>query len=172
MNKIKRRNNYGPEIKAKCKDMLVREGLNVETISQRMKGRPHQNSIRKWARKKENGKTWYDLRNEYQDMLYENLSPQSQAEKILQRINFVLQKDLSQFSTADADSLAKLQKMMERVVDKKFQIPMLYELLTKLIEFLKSNYKELVTKELINAVRHFKNELKNELELGNVAKTL
>ena len=57
-----------------------------------------------------------------------------------------------------ADALRKTQRSMEFIVNKDFQIPMLFEFLTKLIEFLSRFYKHLLTSELKNAIKHFKND--------------
>lgn len=173
MGKRKRRNFYGPKIRAEVKQLFVKEGWNYFKIAAKYHFHPAHNTIELWAKKEQsNGLTWLLEKEQYENLVYENLSPQALAEKILQRIHFILQKDVTQFSDKDSDSFSKLMKGMERLVDKKFQIPMLYEMLTKFVDFLKDNYKGLVTEELINAVRHFKNELKSELELGNVTKTL
>lgn len=156
---------YDFKTKNEIHNKFVKEGISVRELSRQYNGNPSAQCIIYWSRQRVEGKpTWEEERDEYQANEYEKLSPQNQVQKILMRINKILSQDVSTFTTKDADALAKLQKMMERIVDKKFQIPMMFELLTKEIEFLMRHYSELVTTDFLNAIRHFKNELKEKLE--------
>lgn len=155
---------YTFKVKNEIHNKFVKDGISAREISRQYEGKPSAQQIMNWARKKINGQTWEEERDEYQAHEYETLSPQGQVQKILLRINKLLTEDISRFTTKDADAIAKLQKTMERIVDKKFQIPMMFELLTKLIEFLMKHYAEIVTHDFLNAIRHFKNELRERLE--------
>lgn len=156
---------YSPKLRAEIKLLFVQHGKSALEISKQYGGKPTAQAVLNWSRElNKEGVSWEDERDEYQQREYEKLSPQSQADKILKRIDLLLQKSPKSFTTKDADALAKLQKVMEKLVDKKFQIPTMYHVLTRLLEFISLNYKSLLGDELINAIRHFKNQLKEELE--------
>jgi hypothetical protein len=167
-NKPGRRKRYDSTLKAECRVMFVEHEQSYQKISDYYDGSPSAQCIQQWATKKDarTGKSWADERNEKADGKYLALSPQAQASKVLERINFLLADDVENWDPKQADALAKTQKVLEKIVDKKFQVPMMYELLKKLIEFLKLHYSDQVTAELLNAIRHFKNELRKKLELG------
>jgi transposase len=151
---------FSPEIKAKIRFLYVDEGKSALAISKKYKGNPSAQTISLWA--KING--WDKERTERTHDEYEKLSPQHLANKILKHIGNILDKKGKSFTTKDADALAKLRVSMEKITDKKYQIPMMYELLTNMIDFLNKNYKQFITDEFLNAIRHFKNELKADLE--------
>jgi hypothetical protein len=151
---------FSPDLKAKIRFMYVDEGKSALEISKKFHGNPSAQTIALWAKK--NG--WNNEKNEHEHNEYERLSPQSLANKILQRIAHILNKKVSSFTTRDADALAKLRITMEKITDKKYQIPLMYELLTSLIDFLNMNYPVFITEEFLNAIRHFKNDLKADLE--------
>ena len=158
---------YTPEQRAKIKFMFINKAMSALEISKEFNGKPSPQCILNWSRLvNSEGKTWELEREEYEQHQYEKLSPQSQAEKILLRIELMLNKPLKGFTTKDADALSKLQKVMEKLSDKKFQVPTMYYVLTRFGEFLAVNYKDLLKPEsgLTNAIRHFKNVLKEEFE--------
>lgn len=155
---------YSPEVRAEVKKMFVLEGRSAKYISGYFKGKPSLQTIMNWANdKNKEGKNWFDEREEYELQRYEQISPKGLANKILQKINFLLNKDDSNFSVKDADALAKLRVALERITDRKYQIPMMYEMLTDLTTFLREHYPKLANQELVNAIRHFKNTLKERL---------
>ena len=151
---------FSPEIKAKIRFLYVDKGLSALEISKKYHGNPSAQTISLWA--KANG--WNIERTETTQEEYEKLSPQNLANKILQHIAHILDKKKARFTTKDADALAKLRVSMEKITDKKYQIPMMYELLTNEVDFLNKNYPQFITEEFLNAIRHFKNELKSKLE--------
>ena len=160
---------FSPDIKAKIRFLYIDEGKSALDISKKYKGNPSPQTIAGWA--KNNG--WDKDRKQRTHDEYEKLSPQHLANKLLKHISDILNK--KKFTTKDADALAKLRITMEKIVDKKFQIPMMYELLTKFINFLNKNYPDfMVANEEIfyNAVLHFKNEMKAELEGDPSYKTI
>ncbi len=156
---------FSPKQRMEIKLMFVQQGKSALEISKHFGSKPSVQTIINWSKKKNSeGVSWEDEREQFEVEEYESLSPQSQAKKILRKINVVLSKSDRSFTTKDADALSKLQKSMEKLIDKKFQIPTMFKLLTHFLEFLSANYKNLVTAELINATRHFKNVLKEEME--------
>lgn len=157
---------YKVQVRAEIHRLFVQEGLSAKEIARRFKGKPSAQTVSNWAseKRKDGSLTWNEERDDLERQAYENMSPEAQAQKILKRINFILNKDITKFNTKEADALAKLQKLMERVIDKKYQIPMMFELLTKFTEFLKDNYQELLSDEMLNAIKHFKNYKRKQLE--------
>ena len=156
---------FDPKIKAAIHKEFV-EGKPAKVISEEYDGKPTAQCILNWAHKKDKvtKKNWFDEKRDYEIEQYEGLSPQTQAQKILKKIDRIISKSDKSFTTKDADALSKLQKLMEKLIDKKFQLPTMYHLLTRFMEFLSLHYKNLLTKEMINAIRHFKNKLKEEFE--------
>jgi transposase len=156
---------YAPQLIAEIKFKFVHEGLSARVISKGYDGKPSIQTIINWSIIiNKDGSNWVSERDEFIQKQYEKLSPQSQAGKILERINILLQKPSKSFTTKDADALAKLQKVMEKLIDKNFQLPVMYSMLSDFVVFLKDNYIELLLPELglLNAVRHFKNNLKDK----------
>ena len=159
--------HYSPEQRAKIKFMFINKAMSALEISKEFNGKPSPQCILNWSRLiNSEGRTWELEREEYEQHQYEKLAPQNLAEKILERINVVLSKSSKRFTTKDADALSKLQKVMEKLVNKKFQTPTMFYVLTRFGEFLSVNYKDLLKPELglTNAIRHFKNVLKEEFE--------
>jgi len=156
---------YPPQIRAEAKSMLVCEGKSAKEIAELYDHEPCVQTILNWAaHKNKEGKNWYDIRDEYEHNKYEALSPKGLAFKILNKINMLLNTDNSKFGVKDADAIAKLRVSLEKLTDKKYQIPMMYEVLTLFVKFLKQHYPEVVNGNFLNAVRHFKNSLKEVLD--------
>ncbi len=157
---------FDDQLYNRVKRMYVEEGLGGETISRELDGQVSMNTVRNWARKKDpdTGKSWRDLRREIRDQNYEKVSPQAMANRILSRIHEILNK--TGFTNSDADALWKLQKNLERLTDKRFQIPVMFQFLEDQVKFMRKNYGHLMTEEYLTAIRHFKNELRVRLEEG------
>jgi hypothetical protein len=146
-----------------CKRMFIEENMSPKSISEEMGGKPAETTLQNWAKKKDRkGKTWFDYRDKYRADSYEQASPEAMARKILDRINVILSK--TDFTTKDADALAKLQKALEKITDPRYQIPVMFDMLTEFTLFMKSDYDHLLNKEMIMAIRHFKNKLRKRLE--------
>jgi len=154
------------ELYNRVKRMYVEEGLGGETITAELQGAITKNTVRNWARKVDpvTGKSWKDLRREVRDRNYEKVSPAAMANRILNRIHEILYKQ--GFTNSDADALAKLQRSLERLTDKRFQIPVMFQFLEDQVKFMRKNYGHLMTEEYLTAIRHFKNELRARLEEG------
>lgn len=157
---------FSPELKARVKVMFVDKGLTAAEISKQLHGMPSPQTISGWALKG----NWKKSREDVTQAYYDRVSPGSMAQKILGKIAFILDQDDKKFTSKDADALAKLRVTMERIMDKKYQIPMMYEVLEMEVEFLSKNYPALATPDLFIAIRHFKNELKSSIEDNPVSK--
>lgn len=166
---------YSSQVKAEAKFMRVDKEMSYTQISNHFNGHPSASQVRIWAQKKDpvSKISWEDeLKMKAKDK-YRKLSPQSQAQGLMDALDHIIIKLGAKLKTGDgnvkelstmADSLSKVNKTLEKIVDKKFQIPMLYEFLENFISFLALHYKQLITPEFINAVKHFKNETRKKLE--------
>jgi hypothetical protein len=148
-----------------AKRLFIEEELSLHQISARFNGHPSAPAIHKWSKIPDNdGKTWKDYKLAYRDELYNMVSPQAIAVKILDNIQKLLNNE--NFGTKDADALAKLQKSMQKITDPKYQIPVMYSMLTDQMKFFQKHYPQIVNKDLVDAIRHFKNELGKRLSSG------
>lgn len=156
---------YGPKIKADIRKRFV-EGEPAAQIAKSYANEPTSMQILNWAHKPdpESGRTWLDEKRDYELESYEDLSGQSQAEKILKKIDRFISKSDRSFTTKDADALSKLQKLMEKIVDRKFQLPTMLYFQKRYVDFMKARYPVLVNEEFINAQRHFVREMKEEFK--------
>jgi len=166
---------YDSNVRAEAKYLFLDKELNPRPISRHFGGKPRWQTIQVWANEvdKATGLNWYQEREKRAKDKYLKLSPQSQAQGLMDALNHIIgmitskiskgQTDAKELSTM-TDSLAKVNKTLEKIVDKKFQVPMLYEFIEKFISFLNLHYKEFITPEFINAVKHFKNETRKHLE--------
>ena len=156
---------YDVKTKMEIKKRVV-EGEAFKVIAKDYNNKPTPQQISNWANKKDpkTGLTWLDEAYEYETDQYESLSGKNQANKIMKKIDRIISKSDKSFTTKDADALAKLQRLMERVIDRKFQLPTMLYFAKRRLEFLKAHYKELVSEELINAERHFSKEMQEEFK--------
>lgn len=152
--------NFSVDVYNRCKRMFVEDNKSCSEISRELgDGAPHHNTILRWSKKVDprTGKTWEDERLDYQHSEYENASPKAMAQKIVDKINGILESE--DFVVGrDSDALWKLQKAFEKLVDKKHQLTIMFDMLSDLMVFIKNYYPGLFSDELINAIRQFKNE--------------
>ncbi len=153
--------NYGTEIRNKVKHLYVREGKSANQIFNEL-GEPTAVTILAWAKVKDDGgKTWDDLKEDYMKDSFSDLCQAIEPHKIvllhIKQIAALLNKDPKNFDPKDSDAIAKLQSSMQKIGGKDLWIPAMYEALGEFIKFLKTNYTEIVSDELLNAARHFKN---------------
>mgnify|MGYP001277049749 CR=1 FL=1 len=148
---------YKPQLRAEIKKLFVDDGLPAYEISKLFDGHPSTQTVLNWAERF----GWYKDRQDLEVKAYEALTPQSIQHKLLQKINYVLNKDLSELNTKDADSIIKFIKSMKELLNKDFQLPMMYQVLADLIEFINKNYPEFMqqNESFIEIIKHFKNEL-------------
>jgi len=151
---------YNPNIKVQAKKMYVQEGKSANEISKNFNGKPTAQTVLNWVTKEK----WDVLKSDYQNKQYEKLSPKSMAEKILSKIDKLLSVSTDEFTTKDADALAKLQKSLANITDSKQQLPIMFELLTDFVNFLENKHPELLTPDLVDAIGEFSTELKKRLE--------
>jgi len=149
--------NYGTDTKILCRMLYVQQRKNPNQIARQFHNRPNANTITNWAIKG----NWDRQRQEWEDAEYEKISPQALATRVIKRIIQTL--DDPDFNNKSADALAKLQKTLEKIVDIRYQIPIMYQLLTDLVEFLQANHKKLISVQLIDAIRDFRNEIRRRL---------
>lgn len=154
---------YPPSVIAKCKSLMVYEGWSCEKVSEFYDGKPSAGTVSNWASEidPETEKNWYDERDDFIDQQMNQVSPQMIEAKYMQRIWEVLNKP--EFSTADSDSLRKLQKDFREMTDPNRQIPVLYGFLEELIDYLNKYHGEIVNKEFLEAIREYKNHQRSKL---------
>lgn len=143
---------YKAETVARAKQMYIVEGMSAKEISKHFHSQPTHQTISNWVGKYK----WNEERADYEAALYENLAPQQTAQKILNKINALVSKDDRSFTTKDADSLMKLQKSLTSLIDKKYQIPIMFKLLTEFLNYIQKHYQSLVSDDLVQAARDFK----------------
>lgn len=156
---------YHLDTRLEARRLYVREGKSEVDIAKNFDNKPNATTVRNWIKEKNpEGKSWEDERREYENDQYEKISPKNIASKILKRIEHILDKE--KFNNKDADALAKLQKTLSQLVETKYQIPAMYQMLTDFMIYLKSQseYQKLITAELIEAVKDFRTEIRKKLE--------
>jgi hypothetical protein len=148
---------YKPQLRAEVKKLFVDDGLPAYEISKLYAGHPSTQTVLNWADRF----SWYKDRQDLEVKAYEALTPQSIQQKFLQKVNFILNKDLSELKSKDADAIIKFIKSMKELLNKDFQLPMMYQVLTDLLEFIHKNYPEFmkVNENFLIIIQHFKNEL-------------
>lgn len=147
-----------------AKRLFVEEEKSPREISLAFSGRPSWQTVQKWTHDLDSeGRDWKELREEFRNTNYENISPQQQAKKILEKINEILHNE-DKWDVKHADALSKLQKTFEKIVDVKYQIPVMFQLLTDLLKYLKKYYPEFVTEDFLSAIRDFKNYLRGRID--------
>lgn len=154
--------NYDHDIYNSAKRMFIEEGKKPSEISVALGGKPAKSTIVNWAAKEDStNKNWHQYRQEYIKDSYELATPDAMARKILEKISLILNQ--SDFTTKDADALAKLQRSLEKITQPRHQVPVMYEMLESFVTFMQKQYPHLINKDLLNAVRDFKNELRKRL---------
>jgi len=152
-------NHYPPDIYNEAKKLFVQEGKSPREIAKSFVGKPSAQTIARWAAKQDKeGASWHDLREQYKNEHYEALSTKQMVVKIYEQIHKLMQSE-----NVDADKLVKLTKSLERLADPKYHIPIMYEFLTDLIDFLRQHFPDMVTDEFLAAMRDFKNLLRLRL---------
>lgn len=154
---------YPPKVIANCKELLVCEGWSPRKISDFYDGEPYWQTVQNWANEEdpETGKNWYDEQKEFMDSQINSVSPKMLSQKLLQRM-WEAAND-PEFSDGTADRISKLMKNWTQATDPANRIPVLYEFLEEQIDFLKKYHKPLVTKDLLEALRDYKNYQRNKL---------
>ncbi len=154
---------YSADIKAEVKRLFVDEGKSPSEISQIMGGNPVPQTLYNWASAVgKGGKTWWDLREERADQLYEAAQPQHMARRVMEKIELLLAQP--GFDSSRADSLSKLSKYLKEFIDERHQVAMMFQTMTELATYLRENHPERLTPELVQAFRHFKNDVRSRVQ--------
>lgn len=158
-----KRRTYSHEVMAEVKRLFVVEKKSPRQIAALFNGKPCENSISGWSKKrdKKTGKNWQDELEEYQQAEFERIAPPNLVRDIVQRIQKILSSEENDIKAADA--LAKMQKALERLSDPSAQVPAMYHLLTEFMEFVRENYRDLITDRLVEAVRNFRTVIRRRL---------
>jgi len=157
---------YGPKVRARAKQLYVQEGKAPREIrrillDEGIENVPSWQSISNWALKKDReGKNWKDHREDEKVRQYEMVSPENLARKILQKIYDLL----GNYTEKTPDDLAKLTATMKKIVDPKFQIHIMYSMLTDLVKYTKKYYPDLATERYLEMIRDYKNFLRGRLD--------
>ncbi len=147
-------NKYSREIINNCRTLYTDHQMTPAAISEKMGGRPSESTIKKWAA----DENWFlDVKSP------EEISPRAIAAKILKKISFLLEKENNEFTVKDAEAIARFQKALERITDIKYQLPVMYQMLTDLLIHIREEHPEVYSDKLITAIRHFKEKMKNRL---------
>lgn len=153
---------YSHETVAECRRMFVVEKKSPQQISALFNNKPAPNSIAGWAlRKNKHGKNWYDEREEYEDDAYERIAPPNLTKEIIARIQKILASEESDVKVADG--LAKLQKSLDKLADPGTQVPAMYHLLSEFMQFLRDNYRDLISERMVEAVKDFRTVIRRKL---------
>lgn len=150
--------SYDNDQFVEIKRLYVIDGKSALEISKIYQKKPTAQTILNWAKKFD----WDTEKEKAIQDKFDAISPKNLASKILEQISAIVNKD--GFTPKDADALAKLQSALQKVTDKNYQLPVMYQVLTDFLEFIRINYPLLLTDDLIKAVRDFKNEIKAKLE--------
>ena len=148
---------HTPQTRRECRKLFVEEGLTPNAISRRMGGNPVVQTVLNWARSPdESGKTWYDHREAYLDEYFGDITPESLGKWIMRQIHAL--QSSGESHTKNADALSKYTKALREILDPVYQMSMTYQVLTRLSSYLAANHPKLARKELIAAIRSFKND--------------
>jgi len=151
---------YKSKVINTAKKMYVQDGLSALEIAKHFHNKPTAQTILNWVKKEE----WDSLRSQHRNDDYERLSPKNLAKKILEKIGTIANMPPEQFTPIHADALAKLQSALAKVTDRRYQLPVMYQLLTDLVTYINDNFPELNTPDFVRAIREFKEWLKKDIE--------
>lgn len=156
---------YTDEFIEKCRFSFVEKGKSLSDISFENGGNPKPTTLLIWALKKnKSGRDWFDEREIKDTILYDRISPKEISKKIYLKMAIIIGKDDEQFSATDAKILTELQKSLEKITDLKYHLAAIYQVLTDLMKFIKTEYPKTLTPNLIEAIKSYKNLIKEELE--------
>ena len=150
---------YNAKIYNECKRMFVEQNMSPAAIADFKQGKPSKQTVSLWAKKKDRqGRDWHDLRLAYRDKMYEAISPQNIAAKLMDRLMDLLSEE--NWNEKSADQLAKLHSTLQKVLEPRYQIPTMYHMLSEMLKFFSAHYPQIVDKNFKFAVQDFKNHLR------------
>lgn len=155
--------SYGPIIYNRCKKQFVEENESPEIIAEDLKGKPSVATIRKWAKTKDrSGKDWYNYRENFKEQQYDAISPERLEKKLMDRIYTIASDE--KLDSKGGDLLSKILKALKEVTDPSYQVHVMFAMLKEFIDHLKKYYPDLVTKELLESIRSYKDYKRSKLE--------
>ncbi len=157
---------YPTDTVVEAKRLFIQQGRTPAEIAALLgEDGPVAQTVSNWASAEDaDGQTWYDLRAARAERLYQDTSPQSIARKLMEQIAAILHAPV--FDTKKADALSKLTTVLRRITDARYQLSALYQALSDFALYLKEHHPDLLTPELIGALRGYKNELRRRLHEG------
>lgn len=158
---------YDADTRLEVRRLIIWEGMTAQEASDHLGGAPAHTTIHGWASEPDDhidGRTWYDERDRLASERYEVTSPQSMARDVLRKIHEVI--DAPGFDSKRAQQLAMLSKHLRSFVDPRYHLSMTFQVLTRMVEYLRAHHPDLVTKELAQGLRAFKATERDRLNGG------
>lgn len=156
------RSPYTAEARAEARRLWVEESKGPTDISRTFGGKPTPQTVLNWANVPDDqGKTWDDYRAERADALIASTSPETLALNLMARVQQLASQP--SLDPKQADALAKYVSSLRKLTDPAYQLGMVYQTLTGFLDFLRSQYPDVVTDPLIGAFRDYKNESRRRL---------
>lgn len=119
---------------------------------------PSRATIARWARKN----NWREQRKEHAQQEIEKASPSNIEDKILGKIDTILDNGMD--STAAADAIAKYMRTLDKINSPKRNLQIMFDMLEEFSAFMKDNYPKIVTNDFANALLEFKNHKMEEMK--------
>lgn len=153
---------YPDSVYLKCRHLFIVEEWNLKQISSFFDGNPSWQTVQNWAKEEdEHGNTWHDERKQYQQEIVTSITPEK-IEALYQKRIYETLND-PDFNNKTSDALAKLQAQFLKIVNPARNIPVMYSFLEQFIDYLSKYHKNLLERELLDAIKDFKNIKRNEL---------
>lgn len=156
--------DYPPKTYNEIKKLFVQDNHSPAEISKMYGRKPCKQTITLWASQKDkHNKNWHDYRLEFRDKQYINYSPQGLVNKILTRLEQILNED---WTDKTADQLVKLQVSMEKLTAPKYQVPVMFYMLEELLKYVRKHHHKFLkdNQNFLEIIRDFKNHLRAKLE--------
>jgi uncharacterized protein Usg len=153
---------YSSHVRAEAKRLFVNQDYTFAQIERALApDGPVAQTINNWAQQADgNGKTWHDLRDERRERLFRETSPEQMAAKLMQRMDTALDKP----GTKGADELAKYAAVFQDIVDPRYQLSMVFQVLTDFVQFCQDEHPDLIAEgDLTDAARRFKDRERERL---------
>jgi hypothetical protein len=167
-------NRYTSEIKMQARQLFVEKEMTLLEIEAYFKSffgnddYPKKSTIANWAHKRDTkGRTWDDYKKEVQEQKLLQMSPEGMARMALQR-HWELLNDQSLKGQKLGDALVKSSKTLEKLTDPRMQLQARLQALVDFMAWLKNDKPELVSPDLLEAFREFKNRIFSQISGGPV----
>lgn len=162
---------YPLKVWLEIRRLYVEEGRGATEISKIYSGKPTRRAIvRRAAQPDEYSKTWKDYRVAHaEEQMLARTGSQSLMVKILSQIDRLVSDE--HFDASKADQLSKLTKTFREIVDDRYHIQVFFTFAHDFVGYLAQHYPELLTAELLDAIRDFKGFVKTRINLGEPTRT-